>query len=106
MLVLEFVSTGERMSRGLGKVQRALLAILTEFELKAGPRELEQGLDTITLAHRAYGRPIPEWFKLVTTAQEIATRRALAGLARNGMVICMGTLGIDDRRQRWRRGLG
>jgi hypothetical protein len=74
------------MSRGLGKVQRALLAILADFERKAGPRELEIGLDTITLAHRVYGRPMPMWFKLITTAQEITTRRALAGLARDGMV--------------------
>jgi hypothetical protein len=84
------------MSRGLGKVQRDLLVILREHDETASPQQAAEGLDTIALAGRVhFGQASFGWM-----AEQTAVRRALAGLARRGLVFRLGALGGD--RCHWR----
>ena len=70
------------MSRGLGKIQTEVLDIL-----RTHPR----GMDTIELADRVYhGFRIPKNYKLAQPKHEVAVRRALAGLAKKGLVTRLG----------------
>ncbi len=89
------------MSRGLGRIQARLLAIL-----RASPHARRYGLDTIELAERAYyGLQVPKFHKRTEPKHEIAVRRALAGLAKKGLVVRLemrpsGPFSI--RRSHWR----
>lgn len=71
------------MSRGLGKIQTEVLDIL-----RTHPR----GMDTIELADRVYHgfRRVSKYHKLAKPKHEVAVRRALAGLAKKGLVIRLG----------------
>jgi hypothetical protein len=92
------------MSRGHGKIQKALLAILREHERTAmSLRDLAIGLDTITLASCVYFDN-PHCSILLGAKEQVAVRRALAGLVRRGLVIRLGAL--DGGRCRWRGFLG
>jgi hypothetical protein len=89
------------MSRGYGQLQRTLLALLSAHEqTTVSAAHLADGLDTIELAHLAYGKLQPEFFKFTTNSQEIAVRRALASLARDGVIVRLGEL--HGRRCHWR----
>jgi hypothetical protein len=68
------------VSRGLGQLQRRLLAVLAE-DHPAG-----YGPSVRRLARRLYGRE-------VTRAQAEAVRQAVAGLERRGLVTTRRTLG-------------
>lgn len=79
------------MSRGLGRVQRALLAILRDEEedyQRAGNRDRRAPLlDTITLACDVYQvEPDEHNERLVSDAQVVAVQRALAGLVKKGLL--------------------
>jgi hypothetical protein len=58
------------------------------------------GLDAVTLTALVYGEPHPPWFKCTSRAQEVAVRRALHGLERQGLVI--GPLKLGDDPGTWR----
>jgi hypothetical protein len=73
------------MSRGYGKVQTAVLAVLRR----------DAGLDTLIIAARTYRVRQP------SKAQAVAVRRALAGLTRQGLVERLGT-GGHGHDVRWR----
>ena len=78
------------MGRGLGRIQTKLLAIL-RAHATTSPRARTHGLDTVELAHRVYrGLPVPRFRKRVESKHEVAVRRALAGLARKGLVVRLG----------------
>jgi hypothetical protein len=92
------------MSRGLGRVQRALLAALQDHDQNATPQQAAEGMTTFALTCRVYpyGRHWPApW--LLPQAEASAVRRTLAGLAREGLVIRLGSM--RDAQCRWRRGL-
>ena len=95
------------MSRGHGKIQARLLAIL-RAHAPTSPRVRARGLDTIELADRVYyGFPVPKFHKLAEPKHEVAVRRALASLAREGLVIRLGIRPggpYDLRRCHWRAG--
>ena len=75
------------MSRAYGQIQRHLLAILRKHRSgQAGRR----GLDTITLASLVYGGPHYRTVRYVDRAQRAGVNRALAGLARDGLVVQLG----------------
>jgi hypothetical protein len=100
------------MSRGLGRVQRALLAILRAEE-EDYQRDGNRGvpvldhrhrraplLDTIDLAARVYRVERPqdgEW--IVDNAKVVAVQRALAGLMKKGLV--GRRRGFNDGRAHW-----
>jgi hypothetical protein len=87
------------MSRGLGKLQRRLLKMLHEHEHAAGSlAALAAGLDTVTLAARAYWGT-PGWTPEVR--ELVATRRALSGLMRQRLVVRLGA-SRNTRRCHWR----
>ncbi len=93
------------MSRGLGKVQRELVAALRHHAQNAGSaHETACGLSTAELAGITYfGNP--RCRSLVDEAKLVATRRALAGLAQRGLVVRIGTLSfLDKRAVRWHVG--
>ena len=76
----------EIMSKGPGKVQRAILEL---FE-----REPDSMLDSIEIAARIHAQnPVPQ-------SQMVSTRRALRGLADRGMIVDMGR-GWHGGRRRW-----
>jgi hypothetical protein len=78
------------MSRGHGKVQRQILAVLNDAD----------AVSTRRLAEAIYDRPD------VADAQLVATRRALRGLETKRLVVPSGRLsgrrGQDDLSQTWR----
>jgi hypothetical protein len=82
------------MSRGLGALQRALLEAVQEH-----------GLSTFMACRLAYkieptdivgGKP----FHLIIDAQHSSVRRALAGLAKQGLIVNLGRR-FRDGRARW-----
>lgn len=75
------------MSRGHGKIQRTLLAILREHKRSAPRRAAARGLDTIELASRVYYGSHYRVLRSAKPKQQVAVRRALAALAREGLVI-------------------
>ena len=83
------------MSRGYGKIQWRLLAILAAHERSPASRadRLGRGLDTPTLALRVHGRE-------PTHSETVSIRRALAALMRAGEV---GILMTYERRHYWVR---
>lgn len=90
------------MSRGYGRVQRAVLAALEKNEW-AGLRQASEGLTVVDLVNRIYHRkPWPAW--LMPPAERSAVRRALRMLARDGHVLRLGQLRRGDH-CRWHRGL-
>jgi hypothetical protein len=68
------------MSKGHGRVQVAVLALLRR-------RTADAGLDTLVIAARVYSVRHP------SEAQAVAVRRALAGLTRLGLVERLGSGG-------------
>lgn len=92
------------MSRGLGKVQRELLEALQHHAQSAGSaHEAAYGLSASELAGLVYFRSP----RTVLTDEKhlVAVRRALAGLARRGLVVRVGPLGFLHRRAcRWHIG--
>jgi hypothetical protein len=91
------------MSRGFGKLQRALLDALEENET-VGLREASVGLTTTDLAHRVFSVRRDPYFSLLKRSQRVAVYRALTGLAKAGLVIGFRSLG-HERDVRWRRSL-
>jgi uncharacterized ferredoxin-like protein len=95
------------MSRGLGKIQARLLKIL-RAHATTSPRARVRGLDTIELADRVYhGFPAPRNQKLAEPKHEVAVRRALASLAKTGLVVRVGMRASRShgiRRNHWRAG--
>jgi hypothetical protein len=83
------------MSRGHGKTQRALLAILRRH--KRSPH----ALSTIELANRVYQVRQTRFFSLRSKAKEVAVRRALASLQREGLVVGLGNQGFGHEHY-WR----
>ena len=83
------------MSRGYGKIQWRLLAILAAHERSPASRadRLGRGLDTPTLALRIHGRE-------PTHSELVSVRRALAALTRAGEVRILMTY---ERRHYWVR---
>jgi hypothetical protein len=78
------------MSRGLGKLQRDLLATL---------EEKNKQIDTITLAADAYRvEPDANGCRGVTDAQHAAVRRSLRNLLKRGIVMDLGRHHSDARR--------
>jgi hypothetical protein len=82
------------MSKGLGAVQRALLAVIQEH----------RSIDTYEACWRAYKIEMTvhegeeaRWF---TDAQYASARRALAGLAKQGLIVNQGA-GWRYGRGRW-----
>jgi hypothetical protein len=73
------------VSRGYGIVQRKLLAILRKHGRSA--LAVAAGLDTITLASLVYEGPHYRALRLAEPKQQVAVRRALAALAREGLVV-------------------
>jgi hypothetical protein len=65
-------------------------------------RHRGDGLDTISIAARVYGKPQATRFKLTKPAHEAVRRGGLATLAREGLVIALGTGGYGHLK-RWRR---
>jgi hypothetical protein len=81
------------MSRGLGKLQRDLLAILEDGD---------KVLDTITLAADAYRIELDaSGCRGVTDAQHAAVRRALCSLHRRGLVVDLMRCRHRDNRRYW-----
>jgi hypothetical protein len=78
------------VSRGHGRIQRRLLEIL-EHATQA---------DTFTLASAVYDIKPNDGVKMISEAQLVAVRRALAGLAKEGKVFDCGRRFRDGRR-RW-----
>jgi len=94
------------MSRGDGRVQRVLLKVLRDHDREATPQDAACGLDTIELAARVYfGRGGAVYHDLLSPGYKVAVRRALAGLARSGHIIRLGTFPFRDDRCHWRSGL-
>jgi hypothetical protein len=93
------------VSRGLGRIQTKLLAILRAHAVTS-PRSRALGLDTIELAQRVYHHfPVPKFHKLTEAKHEVAVRRALASLARKRLVRRLGMLASGPyriRRCHWR----
>jgi hypothetical protein len=82
------------VSRGYGKIQWRLLAILAAHERTASRRDrFGSGLDTPTLALRVHGRE-------PTHSEMVSIRRALATLMRAGEVRIFMTY---ERRHYWVR---
>jgi hypothetical protein len=85
------------MSKGIGGLQRALLAAIQEHGC----------LDTLRAARHAYGvEPSDvvdgEPYHVISDAQHAATRRALGGLARRGLVVNLARhLGLSVRQRRY-----
>jgi hypothetical protein len=80
------------MSRGLGWLQRTVLAILEADD---------RLMDTFEIAATAYSiQRDNNGNRWVTDAQHAAVRRALASLARQGKAIRLGRRYVDGR-QRW-----
>lgn len=73
------------MSRGLGKVQRMCLDVLTEQE---------KMLDSIEIAGRALDK------EAINDSEHVSFRRALRKLADRGLVVDMGR-GFRDGRRCW-----
>jgi hypothetical protein len=73
------------MSRGYGRVQRVLLAVLEENE-KAGLRQASEGMTTTELASAVYRTCLPTSAWLMPQSEMGAVRRALATLVRDGRV--------------------
>ncbi len=88
------------MSRGYGRVQRVLLAVLEENE-KAGLRQASEGMTTSELASAVYRTCLPTSAWLMPQSEMGAVRRALATLVRDGRVVRLGYLRGDQCR--WRR---
>ena len=89
------------MGRGLGKIQREVLATLREHQ-RSGD-DPAGGVDTLELTSRIFlGHPRCGY--LTTAAQQVSVRRALAALARDELVIKLGTMGRGHRCH-WRAGL-
>jgi hypothetical protein len=84
------------MSRGLGSLQRRLLAIVKENE----------SIDTLRACRLAFNiQPSSvtddgETFHLINDAQHASGRRALAGLAKQGLIVNRGRRWSDGR-SRW-----
>lgn len=72
------------MSKGYGRVQTAVLAVLGRH---ARTTEAARGLDTLIIAARAYR------VRRASKAQAVAVRRALAGFTRQSLVERLGTGG-------------
>ncbi|MBR1237732.1 hypothetical protein [Bradyrhizobium sp. AUGA SZCCT0182] len=71
------------MSRGLGRIQREVLALIAARRI----RDKECDLDTYQLTRLVYDvKPDENDFHRLTDAQVVAVRRALRGLERAGMV--------------------
>jgi hypothetical protein len=82
------------VSRGYGKIQWRLLAIMAAHERTASRADrLGRGLDTPTLALRVHGRE-------PTYSEMVSIRRALAALMRAGEVRIFMTY---ERRRYWVR---
>lgn len=89
------------MSRGYGKIERKALAVLQYHRLHAPTaRAAAQGLDTIGIAERVYLKAPAKLFRLTSKSEETSVRRALAKLARDGLVRDLGTL--RGPRKHWR----
>ena len=86
------------VSRGYGKIQWRLLAILAAHERHPASRadRYGRGLDTPTLALRVHGRE-------ATYSEMVSIRRALAALMRAGEVRIVMTY---ERRHYWVRQVG
>jgi hypothetical protein len=78
------------MSRGHGKIQRKLLAILRKHKSSAPRREAAAGVDTIRLASLVYYGSHYRRFRRAEPKQQVAVRRALTALEREGLVIRVG----------------
>lgn len=94
------------MSRGMGLIERRLLAILKEpGETNLCQWEKTSGkYNTFWLAAEVYGiQPDQNSFRCVSEAQVSSVRRALNKLARQGVVIDCGR-GWRDGRRRWALG--
>lgn len=90
------------MSKGYGKLQRALLAALAEHSRVS--KHPMPCLSTAELAASVfYGNSYCTG--LASRTQLSATRRALSRLARDGAVINLGRLHHDERTTYWREGL-
>ena len=76
-IVRNLTAGGWSMSKGIGRLQRALLAAIQERGC----------VDTLEAARHAYKVGPCD---AVTDAQHVATRRALAGLAKRGLVVHLG----------------
>ena len=69
------------MSKGLGHIQRGCLRVIEEYEA-AGKRPT-----TFNMAAEVYRvRPDPHGNRMVSDAQHVATKRALAALRRMGLI--------------------
>jgi hypothetical protein len=96
------------MSRGHGAVEKAILRHLRAYETSAEAAALARtgrvvsGLDVLTLAGLVYGRPATRWFRLISKAQEVAVRRALANLKRQNLVVGPLRLYRDEELGGWR----
>jgi hypothetical protein len=77
------------MSRGLGEIQRKLLAVLREHDRTAAPQEAAEGIDTVELTSMVYYGAAGHG-SLTELKQQSAVRRSLAGLARQGLVFRLG----------------
>jgi hypothetical protein len=84
------------MSRGHGRTQRMVLALLEENE-SAGLHQASEGMTVSELAEKVYSASLP----CRPQSELSAVRRALATLARDGHVVRLGRL--RDHQCRWRR---
>lgn len=85
------------MSRGLGQIQRKVLALVAARRV----RGVECDLDTFVLTRLVYDvQPDEHDSHLLTDAQVVSVRRALRQLERAGKVVCLGR-GYTDGRARW-----
>ena len=74
------------MRRGQATIERAVLAVLRRHDARAvSMQEAAEGLDTITIVKRIHRLPLKPM-------HEVSVRRALATLAREGLVIDVGAL--------------
>jgi hypothetical protein len=76
-----------RVSRGLGRMQRAVLVALEANERVEGTAK---GLTVREIAEHVYGRPPIQIFSLLNRAQLVSVRRTLAGLERHKQVMRLG----------------
>jgi hypothetical protein len=88
------------MSRGHGIIQREVLGVLRKQKRSAPPREAT-GLDTITLASLVYYGSHYRVFRKAEPKQQVAVRRALAALEREGLVIRVGERAPPKKRATW-----
>ena len=88
------------MSRGYGRTQRMMLAVLEENE-SAGLRQASEGMTTSELASAVYRTCKPTVAWLMPQAEMGAVRRALKTLVRDGRVVRLGYL--RDDQCHWRR---